>query len=276
MKKMVLCLLFAAAVILTAGCVTTDDSISGTWRTAEPVPAAGAEYTYTYTLVFNEDGTGTSVYEYSDMAIPSKFSITWEQIGENLFWYEEYYCFTVSDEGMVSSYGEAYTKDGESWVSVTEDGMTCTFLFNEDGTGVETITGVVEGKTVSSAYPFVWKTAGKDCLIYSYVYEYRFADNLLIIGNGISEYVFEKTDAGWVFEEEGRVAVVIFDGNTLLVKLAYADSGEEVFRVAPVIQNDDGESGIFYDTIVGDAELLEDGTLKIEGIDSVLRKVSDA
>ena len=62
MKKLAGILLLAA-VILTAGCVTTADPIVGSWQTPEPIQYE--DFSSSYLITFEEDGTGEVIYSYS-------------------------------------------------------------------------------------------------------------------------------------------------------------------------------------------------------------------
>ncbi|MBR5143358.1 MAG: hypothetical protein IKW56_06665, partial [Methanocorpusculum sp.] len=96
MKKIAGLLLLTAAVILTAGCVTTADPIVGSWQTTEPIQFDG--YTLSYQATFEEDGTGELIYSYSDIEGDNTYPLLWEKTGDT-YHYEVFYYFTISEDG---------------------------------------------------------------------------------------------------------------------------------------------------------------------------------
>ncbi|HJJ69495.1 MAG TPA: hypothetical protein O0Y02_02565, partial [Methanocorpusculum sp.] len=141
MKKLAGILLLAA-VILTAGCVTTADPIVGSWQTPEPIQYE--DFSTSYLITFEEDGTGELIYSYSDEANDYTYPILWEKT-DGIYQYEALTVFTFSEDGKTMTDNAQYTyrleKDGEMfggvWTEVIPKGAEVfeyyTYVFNEDG-----------------------------------------------------------------------------------------------------------------------------------------------
>ena len=99
MKKIAGLLLLTAAVILTAGCITTTDPIVGNWQTKEPIQYEDYGYNLSYMLTFEKDGTGEMIDSYSYTETDYYSPILWEKTSENTYLYEMLIIFTISEDG---------------------------------------------------------------------------------------------------------------------------------------------------------------------------------
>ena len=304
MKKIAGLLLLTAAVILTAGCVTTADPILGSWQTAEPIQYDG--FTLSYLLTFTDDGTGEAVYAYSDAENDYVYPILWEKIGDT-YQYEMLSVFTFSEDGKtVTDYGYTYVlspgeeKFGGVWTEVLPKGAEVvtyyTYVFNEDGTGVETI---YETGEEPDAGPFVWEEFGENQISIRYLYTYSFEDGKMKFGHS-PNVVYEYQDGVWVenpqvgeevttyeFRDDGICVRLVFDGETeALVEAStryytpmLSSFGEAVpapFLTPVVSLFNLPIGGTMESAYIYDLEFLEDGTLQDIGYGEILKRVSPA
>ena len=305
MKKIAGLLLLTAAVILTAGCVTTADPIVGSWQTTEPIQFDG--YTLSYQVTFEEDGTGELIYSYSDVEGDNIFPLLWKKTGDT-YHYEMFYSFTISEDGKTMTDDYQYTyrleKDGEMfggvWMEEIPKGAEAdyyyTYVFNEDGTGVETI--YETGKDPDVGY-FIWREYADNQIIIRYLYTYTFEDGKMKTSMG-EEAVFEEVDGIWVetpqvgnhvttyeFCDDGICVRHIYDGETNerigFYKYYYIPSVMTDEKIAalplltpllPLFSTPIG--GVLLSADIYELEFLEDGTLQDVEDREILERVSSA
>ena len=283
MKKLAGILLLAA-VILTAGCVTTADPIVGNWQTTEPIQYDG--YTLSYQVTFDEDGTGEMIYSYSDEVNDYIFPISWEKNGD-IYQYCMHHVLTFAEDGRtMTDYGQypysladGAEKFGGLWTEVipegAEDAVYCTYVFNEDGTGVETIYVPGGEPNVSQ---FIWEEFGDNQITFRYMYTYSFEDGRMTITPDTLN-VYEEVDGIWVetpqagdyvttfeFRDDGVCVCSIYDRETdelvILYKYNYTQTGDN--------------GGFLEERYLYDLTLLEDGTLQGAVSGEILERVSPA
>ena len=133
MKKIAGLLLLTAAVILTAGCVTTADPIVGSWQTTEPIQFDG--YTLSYQATFDEDGTGVeTIYEPGEE--PDVCRISWKEYAENQIVIRHLYTYSFEDGKMKTSRGQntVFEEVDGIWVETPQVGNhVTTYEFCDDG-----------------------------------------------------------------------------------------------------------------------------------------------
>ena len=305
MKKLAGLLLLTAAVILTAGCVTTADPIVGSWQTTEPIQFDG--YTLSYQVTFEEDGTGELIYSYSDVEGDNIFPLLWKKTGDT-YHYEMFCSFTISEDGKTMTDDYQYTyrleKDGEMfggvWMEEIPKGAEAdyyyTYVFNEDGTGVETIHET--GNDPDVGY-FLWREYADNQIIIRYLYTYTFEDGKMKTSMG-EEAVFEEVDGIWVetpqvgnhvttyeFCDDGICVRHIYDGETNerigFYKYYYIPSVMTDEKIAalplltpllPLFSTPIG--GVLLSADIYELEFLEDGTLQDVEDREILERVSSA
>ncbi|HJJ73422.1 MAG TPA: hypothetical protein O0X58_03560, partial [Methanocorpusculum sp.] len=305
MKKIAGLLLLTAAVILTAGCVTTADPIVGSWQTTEPIQFDG--YTLSYQVTFEEDGTGELIYSYSDVEGDNIFPLLWKKTGDT-YHYEMFCSFTISEDGKTMTDDYQYTyrleKDGEMfggvWMEEIPKGAEAdyyyTYVFNEDGTGVETIHET--GNDPDVGY-FLWREYADNQIIIRYLYTYTFEDGKMKTSMG-EEAVFEEVDGIWVetpqvgnhvttyeFCDDGICVRHIYDGETNerigFYKYYYIPSVMTDEKIAalplltpllPLFSTPIG--GVLLSADIYELEFLEDGTLQDVEDREILERVSSA
>ena len=300
MKKLAGILLLAA-VILTAGCVTTADPIVGSWQITEPIQYD--DYTLSYLVTFDEDGTGEMTYSYSDEETDNIYPLLWEKTGDT-YQYEMFAAFTFSEDGKTMTDYAQYTyrleKDGEMFGGVwmeeipkgTEVSKHYTYVFYEDGTGVETIYETGEEPDVG---PFTWEATGENQISIRYLYTYSFENGKMKTSFG-TETVYEEVDGIWVetpqvggevttyeFGDDGICVRSIYDGETKeltgLYTYYYTPVGTNgpLPLLTPLVSLFDMQvGGIMERAVLYELEFLEDGTLQDVVYGEILERVSPA
>ena len=300
MKKLAGILLLAA-VILTAGCVTTADPIVGSWQITEPIQYD--DYTLSYLVTFDEDGTGEMTYSYSDEETDNIYPLVWEKTGDT-YQYEMFAAFTFSEDGKTMTDYAQYTyrleKDGEMfggvWMEEIPKGAEVskyyTYVFYEDGTGVETI---YETGEEPDAGPFTWEATGENQISIRYLYTYSFEDGKMRTSFG-TKTVYEEIDGIWVetpqvgeevtayeFRDDGICVRSIYDGETKeltgLYTYYYTPVGTNgpLPLLTPLVSLFDLQvDGIMERAVLYELEFLEDGTLQDVVYGEILERVSPA
>ena len=300
MKKLAGILLLAA-VILTAGCVTTADPIVGSWQITEPIQYD--DYTLSYLVTFDEDGTGEMTYSYSDEETDNIYPLVWEKTGDT-YQYEMFAAFTFSEDGKTMTDYAQYTyrleKDGEMfggvWMEEIPKGAEVskyyTYVFYEDGTGVETIYETGEEPDVG---PFTWEATGENQISIRYLYTYSFENGKMKTSFG-TETVYEEVDGIWVetpqvggevttyeFGDDGICVRSIYDGETKeltgLYTYYYTPVGTNgpLPLLTPLVSLFDLQvDGIMERAVLYELEFLEDGTLQDVVYGEILERVSPA
>lgn len=180
MKKIAGLLLLTAAVILTAGCVTSAAPIIGSWQTVEPIQYDGINQTYMVT--FEKDGTGKMVGTFSDPILNSEdnyfYPILWEETPNGTYRYEILPVFTFSENRKTMTDCAQYTYSlaeenemfGGVWKEILPGGAEIsqyfTYIFNEDGTGIETI---YENGKESNSSAFHWDEYAENQIFIRYL-----------------------------------------------------------------------------------------------------------
>ena len=299
-------ILLLAAVILTAGCVTTADPIVGSWQTAEPIQYE--DFSTSYLITFEEDGTGEVIYSYSDEVNDYTYPILWEKT-DGIYQYEALTVFTFSEDGKTMtdnaqysySLAEGEEKFGGVWTEIVPGGAEVdyhyTYVFNEDGTGVETI---YETGDESEVYSFTWEEFGENQIQISYLETYSFTEDGKMTTSLGTKTVYEKQDNIWVenpqigdevttyeFQDDGICVRSIYDGETK--KLV----GVHTYYYTPVVINGDSIrtmplltpmvslfnlqiGGILEEAYIYELAFLEDGTLQDVFYGEILERVSPA
>ena len=303
MKKFAGILLLTAAVILTAGCVSPADPIVGSWQTAEPIQYDG--FTLSYLLTFVEDGTGEAVYSYSDEKSDYIYPIHWEKNGDT-YQYEMLLAFTFSEDGKTMTDPTQYTyvlSPGEEmfggvWTEVIPKGAEVseyyTYVFNEDGTGVETI---YETGKEPDAGPFTWEESGENQISIRYLYTYSFTEDGKMTTSHGAKAVFEYQDGIWVetpqvgdkvttyeFRDDGICIRLVYDGETkeLVEASTYyytpaLASGVPAPFITPLVSLFNlPVGGILERAYIYDLEFIDDDTLPDIGYGEILKRVSPA
>ena len=286
MKKLAGILLLTAAVILTAGCVSTADPIVGTWELTEPVQ--NDDYSYTYIMTINEDGTGTKVYSYSNEPRDSIHNLVWEKTGENTYQYETFDAFILSEDGKIMTDWGGYTyslADGEEiigglWTetAVDEKGNRATYVFEENGYAVRTVYSEgAEPKVMS----FMWTMEDEKQIYLWYYYPYVINEDgtLTVTIDASNERTFEEIDGVWIQTPrnvEYLNTIELFDDGTGIMKYYVGETNE----VAACYywyweEAEDGKSGVLKEAYIDDVELLEDGTL-VDMFSNTLVRVTSA
>ena len=300
MKKLAGILLLAA-VILTAGCVTTADPIVGSWQITEPIQYD--DYTLSYLVTFDEDGTGEMTYSYSDEETDNIYPLLWEKTGDT-YQYEMFAAFTFSEDGKTMTDYAQYTyrleKDGEMfggvWMEEIPKGAEVskyyTYVFYEDGTGVETI---YETGEEPDAGPFTWEATGENQISIRYLYTYSFEDGKMRTSFG-TKTVYEEIDGIWVETPQvgGEVTTYEFGDDGICVRSIYDGETKELTGLYTYYYTPVGTNGplplltplvSFFDLQVGgimeravlyELEFLEDGTLQDVVYGEILERVSPA
>ena len=300
MKKLAVILLLAA-VILTTGCVTTADPIVGSWQITEPIQYD--DYTLSYLVTFDEDGTGEMTYSYSDEETDNIYPLLWEKTGDT-YQYEMFAAFTFSEDGKTMTDYAQYTyrleKDGEMfggvWMEEIPKGAEVskyyTYVFYEDGTGVETI---YETGEEPDAGPFTWEATGENQISIRYLYTYSFENGKMKTSFG-TETVYEEVDGIWVetpqvggevttyeFGDDGICVRSIYDGETKeltgLYTYYYTPVGTNgpLPLLTPLVSLFDLQvDGIMERAVLYELEFLEDGTLQDVVYGEILERVSPA
>ena len=304
MKKLAGILLLAA-VILTAGCVTTADPIVGSWQLTEPIQYDG--YTVTYQVTFEADGTGKDIDTYSYTEINSINPILWKKNGD-AYQYEEFNVLTFSEDGKTMTDYAQYTyrleKDGEMfggvWIEDIPKGIEVseyyTYVFYENGTGVET---VYETGDDPDVYRISWKEFAENQIVIRHLYTYSFEDGKMKTSRG-QNAVFEEVDGIWVetpqvgksvttyeFRDDGLCIRSIYDGESGELRSFYqyyytptvtrGDTVTPLPLLTPLVSLFDLQvDGIMERTYIYDIVFLEDGTLLDVIFGDVLERVSPA
>ena len=300
MKKLAVILLLAA-VILTTGCVTTADPIVGSWQITEPIQYD--DYTLSYLVTFDEDGTGEMTYSYSDEETDNIYPLLWEKTGDT-YQYEMFAAFTFSEDGKTMTDYAQYTyrleKDGEMFGGVwmeeipkgTEVSKYYTYVFYEDGTGVETIYETGEEPDVG---PFTWEATGENQISIRYLYTYSFENGKMKTSFG-TETVYEEVDGIWVetpqvggevttyeFGDDGICVRSIYDGETKeltgLYTYYYTPVGTNgpLPLLTPLVSLFDMQvGGIMERAVLYELAFLENGNLQDVVYGEVLERVSPA
>ena len=300
MKKLAGILLLAA-VILTAGCVTTADPIVGSWQITEPIQYD--DYTLSYLVTFDEDGTGEMTYSYSDEETDNIYPLVWEKTGDT-YQYEMFAAFTFSEDGKTMTDYAQYTyrleKDGEMfggvWMEEIPKGAEVskyyTYVFYEDGTGVETI---YETGEEPDAGPFTWEETGENQISIRYLYTYSFENGKMKTSFG-TETVYEEVDGIWVetpqvggevttyeFGDDGICVRSIYDGETKeltgLYTYYYTPVGTNgpLPLLTPLVSLFDLQAGgIMERAVLYELAFLENGNLQDVVYGEVLERVSPA
>ena len=300
MKKLAVILLLAA-VILTTGCVTTADPIVGSWQITEPIQYD--DYTLSYLVTFDEDGTGEMTYSYSDEETDNIYPLVWEKTGDT-YQYEMFAAFTFSEDGKTMTDYAQYTyrleKDGEMfggvWMEEIPKGAEVskyyTYVFYEDGTGVETIYETGDEPDVG---PFTWEATGENQISIRYLYTYSFENGKMKTSFG-TETVYEEVDGIWVetpqvggevttyeFGDDGICVRSIYDGETKeltgLYTYYYTPVGTNgpLPLLTPLVSLFDLQAGgIMERAVLYELAFLENGNLQDVVYGEVLERVSPA
>ena len=300
MKKLAGILLLAA-VLLTAGCVTTADPIVGSWQITEPIQYD--DYTLSYLVTFDEGGTGEMTYSYSDEETDNIYPLLWEKTGDT-YQYEMFAAFTFSEDGKTMTDYAQYTyrleKDGEMFGGVwmeeipkgTEVSKYYTYVFYEDGTGVETIYETGDEPDVG---PFTWEATGENQISIRYLYTYSFENGKMKTSFG-TETVYEEVDGIWVetpqvggevttyeFGDDGICVRSIYDGETKeltgLYTYYYTPVGTNgpLPLLTPLVSLFDLQvGGIMERAVLYELAFLEDGNLQDVVYGEILERVSPA
>ena len=284
MKKIAGLLLLTAAVILTAGCVTTADPILGSWQTVEPIQYDG--YSVSYLLTFEEGGTGEITESFSDEETDSTYPIIWEKISEDSYQYEIPSIFTFSEDGktMTDDYQYTYSlADGEEmfggvWTEVLPEGddggYYYTYVFNEDGTGVETIYETGDEPYVTELR---WDEYAENQISIRYVETYSIEDGKLKPSMG-ETVIFEEIDGIWVGTSEDGSEIITYEfrDDGVCVCSIYDGKTEEFLNVYLYYFTPTDAGGILEYADMTDFVLLEDGTLQDVIYGDILERVSPA
>ena len=277
-------ILLLAAVILTAGCVTTADPSVGSWQTKEPIQSA--DFSTSYLITFEEDGTGEVIYSYSDEVNDYTYPILWEKT-DGIYQYEALTVLTFSEDGKtMTDYGQypysladGAEKFGGLWTEVipegAEDAVYCTYVFNEDGTGVETIYVPGGEPNVSQ---FIWEEFGDNQITFRYLYSYSFEDGRMTITPDTLN-VYEEVDEIWVETPQAGDYVTTFEfrDDGICVCSIYDRETDELvilYKYNYTLTGDDG--GFLEERYLYDITLLEDGTLQGAVSGEILERVSPA
>ena len=278
-------ILLLAAVILTAGCVTTADPIVGSWQTAEPIQYE--DFSTSYLITFEEDGTGEVIYSYSDEVNDYTYPILWEKT-DGIYQYEALTVLTFSEDGKIMTDNAQYSyrleKDGEMfggvWTEVIPKGAEVfeyyTYVFNEDGTGVETI--YVTGDE-PEVYSFTWEEFGENQIQISYLETYSFTEDGKMKTSLGTKTVYEEVDGIWVETPQigDEVTTYEFQDDGICVRSIYDGETEELVGVHTYYYTStDSSGGILKEAYIYELELLEDGTLQDVFYGEILERVSPA
>ncbi|HJJ93344.1 MAG TPA: hypothetical protein O0X31_02220, partial [Methanocorpusculum sp.] len=215
---------------------------------------------------------------------------------------------TFSEDGRTMTDYAQYTyrleKDGEMfggvWMEEIPKGAEVdyyyTYVFNEDGTGVETI--YETGKDPDVGY-FIWREYADNQIIIRYLYTYTFEDGKMKTSMG-EEAVFEEVDGIWVetpqvgeevttysFGDDGICVRHIYDGETneliVVYKYYYIPSviTDEKITALPLLTPllplfSAPIDGVLQSADVYELEFLEDGTLQDVEDREILERVSSA
>ena len=284
MKKIAGLLLLTVAVILTAGCVTTADPILGSWQIVEPIQYD--EYSMSYQLTFEEGGTGETTSSYSYTETDYTYPIIWEKTSENTYRCEILSIFTFSEDGktMTDDYQYTYSlADGEEmfggvWTEVLpeeyEGEYYYTYVFNEDGTGVETFHMVGDDSYVNE---FCWDEYAENQISIRYMDTYSIEDGKL--KNSMEETViFEEIDGIWVGTSEDGSEIVTYEfrDDGICVCSVYDGETEEFLNVYLYYYTPTDAGGIMEYAYMYELVFLEDGTLKDVYFGDILERVSSA
>ncbi len=299
-------ILLLTAVILTAGCVTTADPIVGSWQTTEPIQYD--DFSLSYQMTFEEGGTGELIYSYSDEVNDYIYPILWENT-DGIYQYETLTVFTFSEDGKTMtdnaqysySLAEGEEKFGGVWTEIIPGGAEVdyyyTYVFNEDGTGVETIYETGEEPEVCS---ITWEEFGENQILISYLETYSFTEDGKMKTSLGTKTVYEYQDGLWVenpqvgdgvttyeFYADGICGRLVYDGETEDL------TGVYTYYYTPMISSIGGEVpapfltpvvSLFNLPVGGTLELvyiyglefLEDGTLQDVFYGEILERVSPA
>ena len=285
MKKIAGLLLLTAAVILTAGCVTTADPILGSWQTVEPIQYD--DYAVSYQLTFEEGGTGEIQESYSDEEDKYIYPVFWEKTPEGTYQYEMLYVFTFSEDGKTMTDYAQYTyvlspgeeKIGGVWTEQLPKGAAVsqyiTYVFNEDGTGVGTYYEI--GEEPDAEY-FVWEEYAENQIVIRELYTYSFADGKMKTSMG-QKVVFEEVDGIWVENPQfgNNVTAYEFRDDGISIRSIYdGETGELVGLYTYYYTPTGEEGGILKKRYLYELALLEDGTLQDVIYGDILERVSPA
>ncbi|HJJ68108.1 MAG TPA: hypothetical protein O0W97_03640 [Methanocorpusculum sp.] len=283
MKKIAGLLLLTAAVILTAGCVTTADPIVGSWQTTEPIQFDG--YTLSYQVTFEEDGTGELIYSYSDVEGDNIFPLLWKKTGDT-YHYEMFCSFTISEDGktMTDDYQYTYSlaegeeKIGGVWTEVLPEGeepmFYYTYVFNEDGTGVETLH---QDGEKSYAYNLQWEEYAENQIFIRYVDSYTIEDGKMKTTLD-DEVIFEEVDGIWVETPLEGLQLITYEfrDDGICVCTIYDRETKEFLDVYFYEYTPTEAGGILKSKYMSEYVLLEDGTLQDVNYGDILERVSSA
>ena len=242
-------------------------------------------------------------YSYSDEETDNIYPLLWEKTGDT-YQYEMFAAFTFSEDGKTMTDYAQYTyrleKDGEMFGGVwmeeipkgTEVSNYYTYVFYEDGTGVETIYETGEEPDVG---PFTWEATGENQISIRYLYTYSFENGKMKTSFG-TETVYEEVDGIWVetpqvggevttyeFGDDGICVRSIYDGETKeltgLYTYYYTPVGTNgpLPLLTPLVSLFDLQvDGIMERAVLYELEFLEDGTLQDVVYGEILERVSPA
>lgn len=276
MKKIAGILLLTAAVILTAGCISSADPVLGTWELVEPLPYNDG--TVTYNLTFAEDGTGLNYYSFSDQDEVYFYPIFWKSIGDNTYEYEEVILFTISsdEKTMTDIYDREYTLKDGVWVqNIVEDDGYATYEFAEDGFGLEKY--YLEGELEETS-DFVWEYIADRQIQIRYITGYTFLeDGTMTTEFGKKTGVFENVDGIWVETPQlgDTLTTYEFRDDGMCVRTIYNEYPNDVKTIYDYcyVENSDGTGGILQDVYLYTVVLQDDGTLKDTEYGDILVRV---
>ena len=284
MKKLAGILLLTAAVILTAGCISTADPIVGTWELTEPLQYD--DYSFTYSLKFNEDGTGTEVASYSDEPRDSIYNLVWEKTGENTYRYEAFDAFILSEDGKFMTDWAGYTyalAEGEEiiggiWTetAVDEDGERFTYVFEEGGECIRTIYSDGEEPQIAS---FMWSMEDENQIIIWMYETYTINDDGIMTTSVDETVTFTDVDGVWIETPQvgPRTTTFQFFDDGSCIQTNYVGDTDEVYVMYYLYweEEEDGKSGVLKQRYAFDMTLEEDGTLVDMWYGDVLAKVTE-
>ena len=281
MKKLAGILLLTAAVILTAGCISTADPIVGTWELTEPLQYD--DHSLTYSLTFNEDGKSgmlKETYQYSDEEIYPNYPIVWEKTGENTYRYEAICTLTLSEDKKTLTDWAGYTfalSEGEevfggAWTEVTDDEYADIIILNEDGTCL-----MKSHDSEPAVEEYLWSMLDSNQILIWFYETYVINDEGKLTTSYWDEAVFEEVDGVWTSPrvDEYRTTFQFLDDGDC-IQTIYIGNPDEVYGIYYWYfeEAEDGKSGVLKERFIYEVKLLEDGTLVDESSNTLVRVTS--
>ncbi|MDO5843954.1 MAG: hypothetical protein Q4Q53_02260 [Methanocorpusculum sp.] len=280
MKKIAAVIIVSIVLILSAGCIAEKDAVIGTWESVEPYQSGDTAHNLVFT--FSEDYTGKFVDTDLSEGQTGTFPALWIKTGDKTYLFEEYETFKISDDGktLTSNYGYTYTGgDGftkGTWVQngVKGDAYRYEYVFNPDGTGVETY---YEDETVRTTN-LKWNEDSKNLYELTHVYSVKFSED------GKTMYdiwgdACEESNGVWTNirqDDWNYYYTYEFIDDDLCKLICYYNDTEEVYGVYYYVWKDSETAGgrTLDRVYLTYFELQSDGTLKDRDSSLVLKKVS--